>query len=47
MDAGIIELEVLFKGRFSDLGLPGCPAFEGIQKNQFENRKHYSGVEGR
>ena len=25
MCAGVVELEVLFKGRFSDVGLPGSP----------------------
>jgi hypothetical protein len=25
MGVGIVELEVLFKGRFSDVGLPGSP----------------------
>jgi hypothetical protein len=25
MGVGVVELEVLFKGRFSDVGLPGSP----------------------
>jgi hypothetical protein len=27
MGVGVVELEVLFKGRFSDVGLPAAPPF--------------------